>query len=310
MFTAALSLFALAPLSAEAQDIQTLVRSAGEPLFSVRIPGFAPLPVDERLFQIFMIVFSAVFVFAVIFGIVFLALSALRQFHTIPRDKAISFGWNAIRNAPFVFIGIAVLHTLISNILNIILNVGSAISPAFIKQFQSNDAFVSGSIVIGFLLSTYATAGIISVALAYIEQKKIVLRRFFISPSQAIQIFIGTVVYLVGISVGALLFVLPAVWFGSTFFFWPYIVLQKNTSFIRAFQESARMAKGARFEIFLFWFLSQALIFLGLLIVGIGYLITFPLVMFASAYLYMMMSGVIGSAEVMSKGQHAVKPVV
>lgn len=238
---------------------------------------------------------SVILLFCIIMaGVIVLFLSMFLRFRTIARDGALSFGWNAVRGQVIFFGGITILYLLISNIFTIIervvrIVVSDYTFSVFTELFSLPYNYDGYSILmsaLGFLASTFGFAGIVAIALRFAVTGHASLSLFLIPPKKYVQFAAGMVVYILGLLIGFFLLLIPAAWFGSKYFFWPYIFLSKPVSVVEAFKESAAMTRGAKFEIFLFWFLITAITYAGVLVMGVGYLITFPLGVLASAYVY------------------------
>ncbi|MBI4600142.1 hypothetical protein HY732_04475 [Candidatus Uhrbacteria bacterium] len=258
--------------------------------FNVTIPGIGrTIQVDQQMIQTTAIAASVFIFFIFLLGVVLFFLSVFRRYKRVPRDKALLFGWNGVRNNIPFFVGVSLLFLACSNLLFILTRVGASINPSFVRDIQVSRWYVLASIIIGFLLTSYAAAGTISIALRYSENGEKAFRAFFVAPMQYIHFLIANILYTLGLLIGSVVFVIPAAWFGSRFFFWPYLILSKKISFIAAFRESKRMSKGATVEVFLFWFLSVMITTLGIVVVGIGYLFILPMVALATVYVYKQM---------------------
>ncbi|GEM_PF-3084048 len=263
----------------------------------------APTAISSQAAQGISAIIVALTIFAAVGGTLLIFLGGLLPFKRVPRDKAISSGWNSVKNNIIFFFGITILFMVLLNSISMIENVLRAIAPVHFFSFLKTSLRLPLNIdgyqvlisVLAFLVSTFAYAGVVSVVLTFVTEGRKSLKAFFIPLSTYLRFLVATVLYVLGLLVGFVLLIFPAVWFGSRYFFWPYIILSNKVSIGHAFKESARMTKGAKFEVFLFWFLSMIITYSGVLVAGIGYLITFPVVAVASAYVYKQMS--IKSAE-------------
>lgn len=261
--------------------------------FNMTIPGLGTIPITQEMIERGSIVAGIFLFIALIIGTYFLFHSLLARYKKIPRDRAFVFGWNSIRDNAWFFSGITILYLFVSNIIWYVDRAMATFFPSFMTHVKAVmilpnnwNGYALLLSLIGFLFSSYALAGIMSVSLKFVTAQQRSIRPFFLLPKKYSHFLVGNVIYSTVLFFGSFLLLIPAAWFGARYFFWSYILLSKNVSFIEAFKESAQMTKGKKFEIFLFWFLTTLITYVGVLIFGIGYFITFPFAMLASVYVY------------------------
>lgn len=88
------------------------------------------------------------------------------------------------------------------------------------------------------------------------------------------------------IGVGILLFIIPGIYFACRLAFVPYLVVDGKLDAIEAFKESWRMTRGHSFEIFMIGLLAAPIAIAGLILFGIGVIISSMWIGLALASMY------------------------
>lgn len=89
---------------------------------------------------------------------------------------------------------------------------------------------------------------------------------------------------------GLILLVIPGIIWAVRFSFSPLIVIDTRMGPIKAMKESYAITKGSFWKILLFWISVAFVNLLGLILFGIGLLITVPVTTFATVYAYRLLS--------------------
>lgn len=278
------------PKTASAQVTPSVSQDASSlALFGVPISSLN----GNTLFAV-LIGFAIVVILALlIFGILLLC-STLLRFKYVSRERALAFGWNTMTENKGFFCKITLVVILFSNAHLLLLWLFQRLTPfSFRNALESYYIFSTPYTgeqllfsLIGFLLSVYISAGVIRVSLCYVDGKKPEFSDLFVSLKLFMPFLIGIALYCIALFVGLLLFVIPGIFFASIFFFWQYRYIEGGGSLVASFRDSMKMTQGARWEVFLFWFLSQVIAFAGFIVLGIGYLFSFPVSALSLAIVY------------------------
>ena len=94
----------------------------------------------------------------------------------------------------------------------------------------------------------------------------------------------------VAVIVGLILFIVPGIIIGIKLQFASYLVVDKNMGVVDALNKSSEMTKGIKMNLFLFGILLFLINVLGFLALIVGLLVTIPLSMVATAYVYRKLS--------------------
>ena len=97
---------------------------------------------------------------------------------------------------------------------------------------------------------------------------------------------VTAILYLIMFFGGLMLFVVPGLYWGMKYQFATYLVVDRKLSIAASFEESARMVQGHEWDLFAYWLVMILLNVLGLLMFGIGIVITLPVTLVGYTYLY------------------------
>ncbi len=99
--------------------------------------------------------------------------------------------------------------------------------------------------------------------------------------------FFGSILYSLIVFGGLLLFIIPGVIWGVQFQFFSYAIVQKRLGIIAAFEESSRVTKGAKWDVFAFGFVLMMMnLMVALFSFGFGLLLSIPVTIMAQAFAY------------------------
>ncbi len=228
----------------------------------------------------------------IILALIFLALALFRTNRAVQRDMAFVFGWNTFKKNKGLLVVTTLIYFFLTNIHLILkyvflsgFNIKGELTFSLLNS-QTANPYSLTVFFVWFFSGILVNAWMIKFMLDFSSHQG---GRFFISPPPPKKIFnfvCGYLLYFFMVMLGTLLFVFPGIYIAMRYYFFSYVLLDQNKSFLSAFQKSALMTRGIKWELFLFWFLTQALSFLGLLILGVGALVTFPLTHLAIVFTY------------------------
>lgn len=189
---------------------------------------------------------------------------------------AIRAGWEILKKRPwfivFVPLGANVLVYLLSSVLDEIAKTGS---------FASLLTGV-GNIAAYTLLNMGITAFFLK---AYDDPTKVVFTDLW-HPQPFWNYFAASVIAFILTLVGLLLFIVPGIIIAITLAFWSYLVIDRELGPIEALKESARLTRGRRWQLFVFFLLLVIFNILGFLALIVGVFITIPVSTLASVHVF------------------------
>lgn len=191
--------------------------------------------------------------------------------------EVFKFGWSEWKRNWALWIGLALFALIVPMI------------PQALLINISEDAIIPRILIgaIHFILSTLAHMGIFTVALKAARQESYAFSDFFSTFHLFPSYLLGKVLYLLGMFIGFLLLIIPGIIFAIKFNLWPFFVLDRSQGGVEALKASNQATMGIKWDLFLFWVLAILINFLGVLLFGLGILITWPLTLIAWAKIYL-----------------------
>lgn len=197
------------------------------------------------------------------------------------KKEAFSYGWSTTKKYFWFFVQVLVIVVVISGILSMLGNYYTA------RNGGLGALFMLLSYVINFFLAV----GVTMIALNVFDQKPATLKMLYADPAVVWRYFLATVLYMLIILGGTILLIVPGIIWAIKYSQYKYIVIEKNIGPWEALKLSGRITKGSRWNIFFFFVLVGLLNVLGAIVLGVGLLVTIPVSMMASVWVYRKLLG-------------------
>lgn len=184
--------------------------------------------------------------------------------------ESIKFGWIGFKKNWKPFIVLAILLTSVMILTS------------------DKNAFSIKSLFGEIVLIVLGLGGTI-ISLKVADGKKVGLSDFFNSYKDFKLIILFTLVNITVsalFQLGMLLLIIPGLIIGARLLPAPFLVVDKNTSYVDSFKRSWELTRGKTLKLILFEIAIFGVIILGLLVFVVGVLATFGIVSIASAYVY------------------------
>ncbi len=194
--------------------------------------------------------------------------------------EAVRFGFKiAIKNVLF-FLGIFVITIFISGISGSLQNS---------LEEQALLAFIVSFIF--WVISEIIGMGILRINLKFVDKKKPGYKDLFVLNWKAIFNYIASVV-LVGLIVliGFILLIIPGIYLALRLQYAGFLVVDKNLTAIKAIKKSWAITKNHAWHLFVLVLALIGINIVGLLVLVIGLLVTVPLSMVATAFVFRKLS--------------------
>jgi len=104
---------------------------------------------------------------------------------------------------------------------------------------------------------------------------------FYLAP----KIMVAWLLYVIIVSTGFVLLIVPGVYWFLRFGFFPYFILEKDTSIIDSFRQSYELTQGYVWDLFVLWIVTKFILHLGVM-VWFGFFITWPIALLSHVYVY------------------------
>jgi len=174
-------------------------------------------------------------------------------------------GWETFKKNAGPFVGFTALFIVINMVIGAIPIIGNLISMG-----------INGPLMAGFYL----------VAFKIFKNKQTVFGDFFKGFDFFLPLFLAGLVGGLLAGVGILLLILPGIYLAIGYVFSSLLIIDKKMDFWQALEVSRRIVTRHWFAIFLFIVIVSVINLLGLLVVGLGMLITMPVTACALAASY------------------------
>ena len=201
--------------------------------------------------------------------------------------ECIRFGWETFTKRPGILIGASLLTMLLPSIPEILAPSPEVIPGAPLPPPTAAEVV---AVLIGMLIGIFVTLGMTTFALRAHDDIASVKIGDLWNP-QPFWRFLGAyILVMIIIFVGLLLLVVPGVIAALGLCFVLYLVIDRGAGPINALQESWRITKGSKWQLFLLFLVFFGLNLLGLLLLVVGILVTFPVTLLALTHAYRILS--------------------
>lgn len=188
-------------------------------------------------------------------------------------SEALSFGFNTWKNNLGLFV-IVILAAILVYVLPGLVGRLIGLSP--------NNFLIR---ILTGILSLIIGMGFIKILLKLHDNQKTDFMDLFSQISLILNFFIVSALSNLAVGIALVFFIVPGIIVYIEFQFVKYAVIDKRLG-LKAFNVSRQLAKGVKWNLFLFNLTFLAINFVGYIFLGIGLLITLPVTMLAEAYIY------------------------
>lgn len=194
--------------------------------------------------------------------------------------EAFGFGFNIAKRNIFFYLGIFVITILISSI-------NSSLQKNLVDQYF---LYFVVSLVF-WVISEFIGMGILRVNLSFVDGKKPKFMDIFIlNGRNLLNYLLGSILVGVIIVIGFILLIVPGIIFALKLQYVTYLIVDKKLGPIEAIKKSWSMTKGHVWHLFVLLLAIIGVNILGTLALVVGLIITVPLSMVATAFVYRKLS--------------------
>ncbi len=188
-------------------------------------------------------------------------------------------GWHMMREHMAFFIGFLLVYFVLSIIPRVITLIYPHIHVGILAVIQ----------IVFFILAFVVWIGFLKSALKVVDGKSLTYADLFSSFPIIVQFFIAWVIYGLIVLVGFILLVFPAAIWGSRYFLWPFIIVDKGVGPIKALEMSGKMTMGVKWDIFMLLIATTIITLLGVLCLFVGWFVAMPAATIAQVATYRML---------------------
>ncbi len=200
----------------------------------------------------------------------------MRKDHKFSKTEAIKFGWNIVKRELRFFFGLAVVLILVNFILNVLAKDAKNLSFLFSLAF----------LILVFLVGLILQLGLIKISLNFVDNKKSQFIDLFTTHRPVFKFLAASILFSLIVFAGFVLLIIPGIIWAIKFQFYSYLIVDKEMGPIEALKKSSQLTKGVKLNLLVFSLLLTGINILGVLALGIGLILTIPITMIATAYVY------------------------
>ncbi len=144
--------------------------------------------------------------------------------------------------------------------------------------------------LVSFLIVLLLILGFTRIVLDLLSDKKVQRDDLFSQSSNLPDFFVATSVYVVLGIIGIFLLIVPGVYFITRYYFYGIVLIDKGYGPIESLKYASRLSKGFRWQIFVLLLLLISINIFGVLLLGLGILVSLPISILVSVNLYKKLS--------------------
>lgn len=190
--------------------------------------------------------------------------------------ESLGFGWKTFKANWLFFLGLMLLLALVNFVPNYV-------SSLFPKNLAAIGAIIS---LLGWIFNLILSVGLIKIALNFVDSGRSNFKDLFLEIRTVIFYILTAVLVGIITLVGFILLIIPGVILAIRLQFWSYLLVDKKLDPIQAIKGSWTLTSGHGWDLVGFGAALAVLNLLGLLLLVVGLVITAPVTMLATAYLY------------------------
>ncbi|MGE5372471.1 MAG: hypothetical protein ACM3QZ_10835 [Solirubrobacterales bacterium] len=140
--------------------------------------------------------------------------------------------------------------------------------------------------VLMMLATYYLMLGLINISIQTVRGKKPTFNDLFIHPKALLSFIIAYILMYIPVMIGMMFLIIPGFYLFMRWYFFMFYIVERDMGPIEALTASWHATKGSAFHLFCFTFVAGLIGMLGVLALGVGVLVSMPVVMVATARVY------------------------
>lgn len=203
-------------------------------------------------------------------------------------DSCLRFGWTVFRERPWFYIG----ATVIIGIALLVVGLVSGVIDYVVTGDPDRQSVIGG--LINLLLGTLISMGVSAFFLMASRDPERVDYAALWHPQDYLKFLATQVLVGIVVAIGFLLLVVPGIILSLVLLFATLIVIDRGLGPIEAMKESHRLTSGHKWSLLGFVIVLAILNLIGVLVFGIGFLVSFPVTFLALTRAYRVLSDAAG----------------
>lgn len=194
--------------------------------------------------------------------------------------ESLNFGWKTFKKNWTFLIQVFIIVALFNMV------------PSYLhdwsRQNLTSVSFVFS--IIGWVAQMVTGIGVIVISLKFVDRKKSEIADIYKHYNLLLNYFLGNLLYGFIIVAGLILLVIPGIYFAVKYQFFSYFIIDKKMGPWEAIKASGKITNGVKWKLILLGLAFAGMMLLGVLVFGVGVLVSWPIVSLAGAFTYRKLS--------------------
>ena len=190
--------------------------------------------------------------------------------------QVLLYGWNTFRiNWQFLLI---VFVTLV------VIGMLPGYLQTWAKENMPQVSFIIS--VLSWVIQMVTSIGVIVISLKIVDGKKAEFADIYKHYNLLLNYFLGSLLYGFVVLGGLILLIVPGIIWGIKYQYTTYLIIDKKMSPLDAFKQSGKITQGHKLKLFYLGLAFAGITLLGVITLGLGLIVTWPIVSLSGAYVY------------------------
>ena len=191
-------------------------------------------------------------------------------------EEALQYGWNIMKANIWFFVGVLVVAWAIVWIPSIIAN-----------TLQRNFAGLSFIFrIIAFAANIIISIGLITIALKFLDDQQPIFENLFSFKPYFWKYLGGSILFMLVVWAGIILFVIPGIYWGLKFQFYGYFIVDRGCGPVESLRRSSQITQNVKWKLLGFGIVLAIINFIGLACLFVGLFVTAPVTLLAYSWVY------------------------
>lgn len=149
-----------------------------------------------------------------------------------------------------------------------------------------NQVFILFWNVVSMIVSLWLSLGAIRILLDLVYDKEVQFKALFSQGHHLLNFLVAAILYNLIVLGGLILLIVPGIIWGIKFQFFSYFIVDEGMGVMDSLRASSQITAGDKWNLFLLGLSIFVINFIGMLLLLVGLLVTYPLTLLALAYAY------------------------
>ncbi|UCD06438.1 MAG: hypothetical protein JSV98_04200 [candidate division WOR-3 bacterium] len=191
-------------------------------------------------------------------------------------EEALQYGWNTMKANIWFFVGVLVVAWALTGVPHIIANLLQEQSIGLSFLFR----------IIGWAANIIVSIGMTVIALKFLDNQDPRFEDLFSFKPYFWKYLGASILMVIIVWVGIILFVIPGVYWALKFQFFGYFVVEQGRDPVEAMRMSSRITQSVKWKLFGFGLVLALINIVGTICLFIGLLVTVPVTLLAFSFVY------------------------